>query len=304
MLLQLLTCFAHSSSLLGRALIPILLSATSVNAQSIVDSIPLYDQSIKSKAPLNVLPLYIQASVYSNNVTTVIDTGFGLTTFDDSMGHLLGPAIATYRLQGRTATGTGHGALEILLASHQKVSLDRVGALDLEHLRTIAGKNVYGIIGCDTLSRLALSFSREARCATVYSDWSPPKGHHLVSVSMVRHPHKGYPVILCKINDRNHVFAIDTGCSNQCVLSTDLFRECATDVQRGMKRVMTIDGPKFLDIGRIRSLGIRDVEWGDVPVLNAKDNLLGLPFLISVNAVLDFPNGRFYFEKPADGSEP
>lgn len=259
-----------------------------------------------AEAPGNVLAefpvgkngrlLQIEAVVCGRPVLFLIDTNVSKTIFDLSLRPLLGEPQGRVELE-TTGERINVESFKAPLIDLKQLTVQPEGSVvcfDLREIRVAGGSDIRGVLGMDVLSRYVVTFDFDAGLLRLTKELGPEEVADATEVPLVFSSQ--VPLVNARINEVPHLFRVDTGSTDCCIMTAHFRALVENDELRAgpTYSVMTPSGSVTARFGIVNRFQLASFTHESLPFEDGPMSLLGLPYLARFRWTFDFPQGSVY----------
>lgn len=260
--------------------------------------------SVVAESDLDVCAdaIYVPVSCRGEDYLFLLDTGASLCVFDRSMQDQLGSPIGrTYAM-----THSGEEAIELFRAppltigGRELESDEPVLCADLIRLHVGLDKHISGVLGMSFLEDYALQLDADGGKVRLLESPAPDTARYGEALRLGLEPY-GCPELTVDVGDTTEwVTGLDTGCSFFGAMEYELCEDLlGNGILRGagVTQMMTPHHSVTSNLVVLGTLRFGSFAHAGAVLSRGESSVLGLPFLLSYNMTLDFPERVAYLER-------
>jgi predicted aspartyl protease len=268
----------------------------SVAASSAGDEV-LYSQKLEPRA----FPILVPATIGGKTYTFELDTGATLHFVDPA----LKPFLGAYR-ENKQVDSLGH-AIDVEIFDAPAITIggwilppSKVGVSDMNRFRSLLGVDIRGYIGANALKGCSLFLDFDHERMRILKGGKAPIGMESLGLAS---KDDSPPFIRCDLQGKTMEFLLDTGATGYLGLQHEAFvamvQNGAIDMNGARKTAAETGAGRMVHLtGRFTRGQLLGVNLLNTPVFDANvTNTIGLGFLLNFNAVIDFKNLKFFYQR-------
>ena len=282
----------------------ILTSNVAGAADNLKQQVPVSDDGVMVRVPVNV---------FGKTLYFLVDSGFTFSAIDAGYKSLLEEPSAT-PLVGGTPLGTDtvlptFRCPEMSIAG-KALALDKIACLDLKMASFVSGQQCDGILGMDFFATNVVSINFDKNVLTLNNAVPEQVKNTFVAVPL-KQSSLSYMLDVLVNQDKRLTLMVDTGDNSSISLNSEAWQEVFGNDQTNVAAVTVADAANQVaqsKIGVIRHLAIGKFNYTNLHatyILNPSNpSHIGLGFFRRHNVTFDFENRILYLEPSKNFATP